>query len=74
MSHSEKRIKILGIAGSLRKGSYNRMALKTASNLVPDGAKLEILDLEGIPIFNQDLENQPPEKVKEFKIALNLIV
>jgi chromate reductase len=38
--------------------------------LVPREAKLEIFDLEGIPLFNQDLENQPAEKVKEFKARI----
>ena len=62
-----KRIRILGFAGSLRKDSYNRMALKVATGLVPDDAEMEIFDLEGIPSFNQDLEEDPPEKIKEFK-------
>ena len=35
--------------------------------LCPENAKLEIFDLEGIPPFNQDFENQPPEKVRNFK-------
>ena len=38
--------------------------------MVPAEAGLEIFDLEGIPPFNQDLENQPPEKVKEFKAKI----
>jgi chromate reductase len=38
--------------------------------MVPADAELEIFDLEGIPPFNQDLENQPPEKVKEFKAKI----
>jgi len=50
---SGKRIKILGFAGSLRKGSYNRMALKAATQLVPDNAEIEVFDLEGIPPFNK---------------------
>jgi len=61
------RMKILGIAGSLRKKSFNRMLLRTAQELAPDGVDVEIFDLEGIPPFNQDLENQPHEKVKELK-------
>jgi chromate reductase len=61
------KILILGFAGSLRKGSYNKSLLKAAMEMVPADAELEIFDLEGIPPFNQDLENQPPEKVKEFK-------
>ena len=58
---------ILGIAGSLRKASFNRAALRAAQQLVPEGASLEIFDLEGIPAFNQDDEAHPPERVTLFK-------
>jgi chromate reductase len=61
---------ILGFAGSLRKNSYNKTLLRAAMELVPRDAKLEIFDLEGIPPFNQDLENQMPEKVKKFKAMI----
>jgi len=60
-------ISILGFAGSLRKESYNKALLRAALELVPDGASLEIFELDGIPPFNQDLEQTPPEKVREFK-------
>jgi chromate reductase len=63
----DKSINILGFGGSLRKGSYNRALLQAAVELVPEGANLEIFELHGIPLFNQDLEASPPEKVKEFK-------
>ena len=63
----DKIISILGFAGSLRKGSYNRALLRTALDLVPEGSKLEIFDLDGIPVYNQDLEPQRPQKVIEFK-------
>jgi chromate reductase len=66
----DKKIKILGFAGSLRKDSYNKSLLRAALELVPRDAELEPFDLEGIPPFNQDLENQPPEKVKEFKAKI----
>jgi chromate reductase len=66
----ERTVNILGFAGSLRKGSYNKALLRAASELIPKGARLEIFDLEGIPPFNQDLENQPSEKVKEFKAKI----
>jgi chromate reductase, NAD(P)H dehydrogenase (quinone) len=62
-----KPIRILGIAGSLRKGSYNQGALRAATGLVPDGASLEIFELDGIPGFNQDEEQDPPEKVADLK-------
>jgi chromate reductase, NAD(P)H dehydrogenase (quinone) len=63
----DQQINILGFAGSLRKESYNRALLRAALEVVPDGAKLEVFELDGIPPFNQDLEISMPEKVKEFK-------
>lgn len=61
------QIRILGIAGSLREASYNRGTLRAAAQLVPEGASVEIFDLEGIPGFNQDEEQKPPAKVAELK-------
>jgi hypothetical protein len=40
------KVKMLGIAGSLWRGSYNRAALRAAQALVPAGAELEIFELE----------------------------
>jgi chromate reductase, NAD(P)H dehydrogenase (quinone) len=60
-------INILGFAGSLRKGSYNRMLLRNCLDLLPADATLDIFDLEGIPPFNQDFEKTPPPRVVEFK-------
>lgn len=60
-------VRILGIAGSLRRQSYNRAALRAAVELVPAGATLEIAELDGIPGFNQDDEKNPPETVVELK-------
>jgi chromate reductase len=62
-----EKISILGFAGSLRKGSYNRALLRAAGELVPDSASLETFELDGIPPFNADFESSSPEKVKEFK-------
>jgi chromate reductase len=62
-----KPISILGFSGSLRVGSYNKALLHAAMNLAGKDAKVEIFDLAGIPPFNQDLEGNMPEKVKEFK-------
>jgi chromate reductase len=60
-------VKILGIAGSLRKASYNKGALRAAQQLCPDGAKIEVFELDGIPPFNQDEERNPPQKVADLK-------
>ena len=62
-----KPVRILGFAGSLRRQSYNRAALRAATELVPEGATLETFELDGIPPFNQDEERNPPAKVTEFK-------
>ena len=61
------QISILGIAGSLRKDSYNKAALRAAQQLCPQGAKLEICDIAGLPLFNQDEERNPNPKVQDFK-------
>jgi chromate reductase len=63
----DRPIKILGIAGSLRRGSYNRALLRAAQSLTPPDVKLEIFEIDGIPGFNQDLESDPPPKVAELK-------
>jgi chromate reductase, NAD(P)H dehydrogenase (quinone) len=63
----EKTLTILGIAGSLRKASYNRGVLRAAQQLVPEGAKIELFELDGIPAFNQDEETNPPTRVTELK-------
>lgn len=58
---------ILGVAGSLRRASYNRAALRAAQSLTPEGARLEISDIDGVPLFNQDQEREPPAAVVELK-------
>ncbi|UFS69323.1 NAD(P)H-dependent oxidoreductase [Geomonas sp. RF6] len=61
------KIRILGIAGSLRQGSYNRAALQAALSLAPQDALLEVFDISDIPPFSEDLEQRPPVKVLELK-------
>ena len=63
-------IKMLGFAGSLRKESYNRSALRAAIKLVPQGAQLDTFELDNIPPFNQDHEREPPDAVRAFKAAI----
>jgi chromate reductase len=65
---NEKTFRILGIAGSLRSESYNRKLLRAARELSPEGVEIEIFDLDDIPPYDQDVEeNNEPEIVKEFK-------
>ena len=62
-----ERFNILGIAGSLRRQSYNRAALEAAKQLVREGVTLSTFDISGIPPFNQDNELTPPETVADLK-------
>jgi len=62
-----KVVKILGIAGSLRKGSFNKSILREALALLPENVELEIFDIEGIPSFNQDMVDSPPECITDLK-------
>jgi chromate reductase len=60
-------LRILAIAGSLRRDSYNRAALRAAARLAPAGASVELLEIGAIPLFNQDEEKNLPAEVVEFK-------
>lgn len=65
-------LQIVGFAGSLRQKSWNRGLLRAASELLPAGLTLEVLDLAPIPLFNQDAvdANALPEPVRHFKARL----
>jgi chromate reductase len=62
---------ILGIPGSLRRGSYNRGLLRAAAQLLPVGTTMEIHELDSIPHFNADvLAAGDPPAVYDFKEAI----
>ncbi len=65
-----KPIKILAIAGSLRKQSYNRSLLQAALEVLPPHCNLEVFDLQGIPLYNQDEEGNLPKAVANFKAKI----
>jgi chromate reductase len=62
-------LKILGISGSLRKGSFNTAALKICADLMPAGMKMtSYARLDDIPLFNQDVFDAGlPESAKRFR-------
>lgn len=49
-------LRVVGIAGSLRRRSYNRALLSAARELAPSGLIIEVRELNDIPMFNEDLE------------------
>lgn len=61
--------KIIGIAGSLRAGSYNKSLLRAAAALMPPGATLEIASIQGIPLYDGDVESREgiPAAVQQLK-------
>ncbi len=61
------KVAILGISGSGRKSSYNSALLEAAKHLLPPDATLEVVDVSRLPLYNQDLEHDMPETVKELK-------
>ena len=63
-------LRIVGIPGSLREGAYSSSLLRAAVELVPDGARLEVADIRGFPVFNQDDERALPEPVRRLKEAV----
>lgn len=54
---NSKPLKVLAISGSLRKDSLNTKALRAAAALAPDGVEVEIADLHGIPLYDQDVRD-----------------
>ena len=51
-------MRVLGVSGSLRRGSYNTLLLRAAAELLPDGAELVLFeDLESVPPYNEDRDD-----------------
>jgi chromate reductase len=48
-------MKIVGLSGSLRKGSYNSAALRAAQALAPEGTVIEIAEIGDLPLYNDDV-------------------
>jgi chromate reductase len=62
--------KIAVLVGSLRKQSLNRKMAKALTALAPESLKLEIIEIGGLPLYNEDLEDNPPAAWVEFRDRL----
>jgi chromate reductase, NAD(P)H dehydrogenase (quinone) len=63
---------IIGLSGSLRKGSYNTALLHAAAAMMPEGVAITVKTIHGIPLFNQDVESAEgiPEVVSTLKESI----
>jgi len=70
--NEEKMTTIIGLSGSLRKGSYNTALLHAAEKLMPEGAMLNVKTIHGIQLYNGDDEEAHgiPPPVQELKAAI----
>jgi chromate reductase, NAD(P)H dehydrogenase (quinone) len=64
-------MKVLGISGSLRKGSYNSAALRAAQGLAPQGMTIDIAEIGDIPLYNEDVRSDGlPSSVERLRGAI----
>jgi chromate reductase len=68
---ADEPLRVLGVGGSLRAGSYNRALLRAAAELAPEGLQIETFDLVALPLYNADVEARgDPPPVAAFKAAI----
>lgn len=53
-------IKLLGLSGSLRSGSFSTAILETLAANTPQGVELTLHSLADVPLYNQDLDTDQP--------------
>jgi len=71
MANGKTNLRVLGIAGSLRAGSFNRALLRAAQELAPEGMEIRAFDIAPIPLYDADVEAKgDPEPVATLKAAI----
>ena len=64
-------VRILGVAGSLRRGSFNAAMLRAAQELAPRGLTINAFDIAPIPLYNEDVRQQGfPAPVEELRALI----
>jgi chromate reductase len=71
-------VKALAICGSLRKGSFNRAALRAAAELLPEGMTLDVADISEFPLYNEDVRQAgfppPVQKLRDQILAADALL
>jgi chromate reductase, NAD(P)H dehydrogenase (quinone) len=62
-----RNYRIAVIVGSLRKGSFNRKIALALAKLAPDNLDLEIVEIGQLALYDQDLDENPPQEWQEFR-------
>jgi chromate reductase len=71
MATVPRAFNVVGFAGSLRRGSYNRALLRAAADLAPSALHIVIHELDGIPLYNGDVEAAgAPSSVVQLRDAI----
>ena len=64
-------LNIMGLSGSIRKGSFNTLLLKAAQELAPAGMTIDIYDYTDLPFYNDDIRAAGyPPSVQKFRAAI----
>jgi chromate reductase len=64
-------VRLVGISGSLRKGSFNTALLQTAIDLVPPGVEIDVAEIRDIPLYDEDVRAAGlPESVQRFRAQI----
>ncbi|HEX6980307.1 MAG TPA: NADPH-dependent FMN reductase [Alphaproteobacteria bacterium] len=71
MSSNVRKLRVLGISGSLRQGSFNTAALRAAVELAPDYMTIQIADISALPLYNEDVRQAGyPAPVEAFRAQI----
>lgn len=55
------------LVGSLRKASLNRKVAQALGELAPSNLKLKIVEIGDLPLYNEDIDTDPPAAYKAFR-------
>ena len=66
--------KTIGVfVGSLRQGSFTRSVAKYLAKIAPSDFAFKFIDIGGLPLYNQDLDENPPEAWVKFRAEVKAL-